>query len=215
MWLSPLIDGSFSFSQTRSPLSASPPDQISIICLTVNYGDHDELPFSRRRSPSRRKFLLVEMPSENDNTGDREGLLAMYESVGAAASGTISPAAAVTESESRGYSNDNSRRRDFPMGTLARFLCPYYGVLGVGVGTEATSSRSQGSATSHGSTRPPTCPGEQEREKTRMCLALGDPREGMRSPCTLTIKVNLASASMRPPEVGASEWSFVFSSAAS
>lgn len=165
-------------------------------------GVSSQLPLSRRRRPTRSQFLLVEMPSDIDTDGAREELLTMYKAAEGAARRT-SPAAILNGRESTGNNNDGGRRQTLSIGSLAHFVCPYFGVLRVRVGTEATSSQPQGSTINFGSPQPSARPGEGGQEKTRLFLALGDPREGMRSPCTLTIKIatDNEAASVPPPQV--------------
>lgn len=183
--------------QTRLPSSPASPDKVSIMCLTLHDGGCSRSPLSRRRSSTCNQFLLVEIPSDIDDDGDREELLAMYESMeGVARRMSLPPG----EHDSRGNSVNGGCRRHLLMRRLARNICPYFGVLRVRVGTETASSRPQRSVKILDAPRSPTCPGEGEKENTRLFLALGDPREGMRSPCTLTIKIEAAGdAAPAPP----------------
>lgn len=163
-------------------------------------GGCSQLPLSRRRRPICSRYLLVEIPSDNDNDGDREDLLAMYEAVERAARGT-SPVAALAEEQSRESTNDGGGRQNLLMESLARFVCPYFGLVRVRIGTETVSSWPRGSTKYCTAPRSlPTSPGASGQEKTRFYLALGDPREGMRSPCTLTIKIETnADPALVPP----------------
>lgn len=191
----PFIDRAlFLPSQTRMRSSSSSPERVSVICLTVNNGGRSRLALSRRsKLTCCSNFLLVEMPSDNCKDGGREELLAMYEAA----------AAATTEKYIMGNNYDDGRQRNLLVGSLPYLICPYFGVLRVRVGTEAGSSRPQGSTDNHGRLLSPTRPDEGRQKKGRFFLALGDPREGMRSPCTLTIKIEASgdASSVRPLQV--------------
>ena len=164
----------------------------------MSNGGYDQLTLSRRRRPENGQFLLVEMPSEIDTDGAREELLAMYEAVEGAARGTP-PAAMLGGRKARGNSSDGDCRRSVSLGSSARFVCPYFGVLRVKAGGEEAASRPQESTNIHTSPKSSTRPCEDRQEKTRLFLALGDPREGMRSPCSLAIKIDTGDEAASVP----------------
>lgn len=96
------------------------------------------------------------------------------------------------------HTNDGGHRRKTLAVPLARYLCPYHGLVRVGDGAGASTAHS---SSSRGI--PALHTGDWARAGGRLFLALGDPREGMRSPCTLTIKIGTdgESVSVLPPQV--------------
>lgn len=144
-------------------------------------------------------ILLVDMlSSEGGNDEDRIlGVLEMYEAQRAV------EAAGRTAAVERVESKEPTSTPLGPVPRLARFLCPYHGLLRVRDGAGPST------ACPHDPRRSPTLRtgGETTTGAGRFFLALGDPREGMRSPCTLTIKVGTvgASASVLPVQVRRSD----------
>jgi len=168
----------------------SPVDGAPIFCLIVNIGGENA---GCETTISRRKVLLVEVTSgDNNNDGRTEELVGVYEAAAGAARRNSAKAA---EAKTKTKEEDDALYRSSSRAHCASVLCPFFGVVRVG----ATA------AAGRGPFRPlvPTA-GEQG---TRLCLALGDPREGMRCPCTLTIKIKTAGASASsalPPQVTSS-----------
>lgn len=184
------------------PPPSSSADSVAVICLTVATGESvcvDAISSTRpRQSPGRRTrpraILLVEMLPEDGKCDSRLGVLGMYEASRAVEAAGRTTMERATDSERQEKTNDDGHRRKMVVACLARYLGPYHGAIRVEDGVGASTAHP------HGSHRTPKI---HAGGGTRLLLALGDPREGVRSPCTLTIKIETAgeSFSVLPPQV--------------
>ncbi len=120
------------------------------------------------------------MTSGDTNDGRTERLVGMYEAAAAGAARRTPALGAAAENKTK--ENEDVIHEGSSMAHAASVLCPFYGVVRVGA-----TAAGRGPFRARGPTA-----GEQG---TRLYLALGDPRERMRRPCTLTIKMETAGAS--------------------
>lgn len=129
--------------------------------------------------------MLVQATPGDNNNGRPEELVGMYEAAAArAARRTPAPGAEVDDMTKE---NGDVLHQSLSMAHAASVLCPFYGVVRVGA-----------TAAGRGTFR--ACGPTAGEQGTRLYLALGDPREGMRCPCALTIKMETALSTL-PPQV--------------
>lgn len=164
--------------------------------------------YSRRQqfsvgSERPRMFLLVGLQSDHKQNDSKVDFLGIYE---ACVGGVIStpPASPVTEGEAGENTDDDGDQHGSLIPRWKQFLCPYNGVLRIMADAGLTQTRPQAAGSSQDAlSTTPSDFGMEEGACARLFYVLSDPRQGMRSPCTLTIRMGTmeASVSSASPQV--------------